>query len=228
MTTTTTTHEAFIHRVRDFVVAHAVERATITAEQAEALQAAKLVYGVGNGSYRGVCHYGAWQNGHGPAEIVEIAATGEESWTQLAGTVIHELGHVIAGLSGGHKNPWKDATVALGFVKRPLAAGQAYTLSLMTAAVRHEVARIAVEIADGRPEFARLGVTFTPKPCSSGIGSNGGRSRGAGSGSRLRLWECDCETPVKVRVASDAFAAHCDVCEAPFHKVEKTVDEAPA
>jgi len=38
--------------------------------------------------------------------------------------------------------------------------------------------------------------------------------RRPGPGSRLRLWECAC--PVKVRVASDAFAATCDVCRRPF------------
>lgn len=36
---------------------------------------------------------------------------------------------------------------------------------------------------------------------------------------RLRLYVCEC--PVKVRVASDNFEAHCDLCNGKFTKVEK-------
>jgi hypothetical protein len=38
-------------------------------------------------------------------------------------------------------------------------------------------------------------------------------------GSRLRLWQCDC--PVKVRVASDDFAATCDTCDSPFNQLNQ-------
>jgi hypothetical protein len=53
-----------------------------------------------------------------------------------------------------------------------------------------------------------------------GVGTKGGKSRGKGSGSRLRLWQCECERPVKVRVASDDFRAHCDECGAAFKQPE--------
>jgi hypothetical protein len=222
MTKTQTTHEEFIQQVRDIVVADALRRETITADEATKLSHTKLVYGLGDGSYRGVCHYQAWQNGVGAVDAVEIAATAEESWVQLAGTTIHELGHVLAGSGAGHSNDWKDAAVRLGFQKRPAAAGQRYTLSLIRFRIRHEVYALAEAIADGRPEFATFGLGLgwllkTLRPCSQGTGTRGGTSRGKGSGSRLRLWECKCTPkPVKVRIASDDFAAHCDTCGSAF------------
>lgn len=43
-----------------------------------------------------------------------------------------------------------------------------------------------------------------------------GRPVTTGAGSRLRLYECKCKKPVKVRVASDYFAATCNKCKRPF------------
>ncbi len=96
-----TTHERYLHAVRDVVVARAPERGTITAGQADRLAHTKLLYRVGDGTYRGVTVFDAWQNGVGRVDIVEIAATGQESWTQLAGTVIHDLLTALAGRSAG-------------------------------------------------------------------------------------------------------------------------------
>ena len=104
----TTTHERYLHAVRDVVIARALERQTITGGQGKRLAHTKLLYGVGDGTDRGVTVFDAWENGVGRVDIVEIAATGQESWIQLAGTVIHELGHVLSGMSAGHSNPWKD------------------------------------------------------------------------------------------------------------------------
>lgn len=225
MTKTQTTHEEFIQQVRDIVVSDALHAGRIDKDEAAKLSHTKLVYGIGDGSYRGVCHYSAWQNGVGKVDAVEIAATAEESWVQLAGTTIHELGHVLAGSGAGHSNDWKDAAARLGFLKRPKAAGQVYLLALIRPAIRREVYELAQAIGDGRPEFATYGLGLgwllkTLRPCSQGQGTRGGKSRGKGSGSRLRLWECGCERPVKVRVASDDFQAHCDVCGEAF--VNKT------
>src|SRR5437016_13823745 len=91
------THEQFCHDVRAAAVAWASARGSITEAEAARLMAAKLVYGVGSGGYRGVCHYRAWANGHGPVEVVEVAASGEESLVQVAGTTPHELGHTLPG-----------------------------------------------------------------------------------------------------------------------------------
>ena len=222
---TTTTHELFIHAVRDIAIAHARAEGIIDEAMLTRLAHAKLLYGIGDGSYRGVCYYSAWENGIGNVDVVEIAASAQESWVQLAGTTIHELGHVLAGKGMGHGNEWKDAAVSLGFRKRPEAAGQVYRLAMFAPAIRHAVYALAAKIGDGSPAFRAYGLGglggfgFTmvkPRPCGAGIGTKGGKSRGKGSGSRLRLWECECERPVKVRVASDDFRAHCDECESPF------------
>jgi len=213
------THERYIHQVREAVIAHALDRETITAEQAERALHAKLLYGIGHG-YRGVCHYDAWENGIGRVDVVEVAATAQESWVQLAGTTVHELAHVVAGFGAGHGNAWKDAAVKLGFTIRPAAAGQVYHLAMVTPSLRHRIYALTGEIGDGHPAFRRFGVGaaigIKPRPCSAGVGVRGGKSRGQGSGSRLRLWECECAKPVKVRIASDDFKAHCDECGAAF------------
>jgi hypothetical protein len=224
---TTTTHELFIHAVRDIVIAYARTESTIAEETIDGdltrLAHAKLLYGIGDGSYRGICHYGAWQNGIGNVDVVEIAAITQESWVQLAGTTIHELAHVLAGFGHGHDVEWKDAAVSLGFRKRPDAAGQVYRLALFAPAIRHAVYALAATIGDGSPAFRTYGsglagllTMIKPRPCSAGVGTKGGTSRGTGSGSRLRLWECECARPVKVRVASDDFKAHCDECGSAF------------
>ena len=73
------THEQFVHDVRAAAVAWATARGTITGAEAGRILAAKLVYGAGDGRYRGVCHYSAWANGLGPVEVDEIAAAGPRS-----------------------------------------------------------------------------------------------------------------------------------------------------
>lgn len=230
-TASTTTHEQFIHGVREIVLADALAAGRITPEQAERLAHVKLVYGIGDGTYRGICHYEAWENGHGKIEAIEIAAIAEESWVQLAGTTIHEMGHALAGHMAGHSVDWKDSTVQLGFTKRPEAAGQRYVLALFRPAIRHQIAELAATLADGSPTFARgaswLGILIGQlKPCSAGVGTKGGKSRGKGSGSRLRLYECQCfehdgrPGPYKVRIASDTFHATCEKCGAVFERQE--------
>jgi hypothetical protein len=221
---TTTTHEQFIHAVRDIVITAARAAGEIDEAMLTRLAHAKLLYGIGDGSYRGICHYEAWENGIGKVDVIEIAASAQESWVQLAGTTIHELGHVLAGFGSGHGNEWKDAAVSLGFKIRPAAAGQVYRLAMFAPSIRHAIYALAARIGDGSPAFRTYGLgglaglfaNVKPRPCSAGIGTKGGTSRGKGSGSRMRLWECECARPVKVRVASDDFRAHCDECESAF------------
>jgi hypothetical protein len=240
------THELYLHAVRDVVVTRATVRGTITPAQAERLANTKLLYGIGDGSYRGVTVFGAWQSGDehnasdntdnggggrsgggGRVDIVEVAATGQESWVQLAGTVIHELAHVLAGPAAGHSTAWKDTAVALGFTMRPAAAGQVYHLAMIEPTIRRAVHALAQRIGDGRPEFRTFAIPApttpaTPRPCSAGVGTRGGASRGKGSGSRMRLWECACTPkPVKVRVASDDFQATCDRCGTAFRRADQ-------
>ncbi len=234
MRTTTTTHEEFIQKVRDIAVADALRREAISAEEADRLQHAKLVYGLGVGLYRGICHYGAWRNGVGPVEAIEIAATAEESWVQLAGTTIHELGHALAGVGAGHDKDWKDACVRLGFTKRPAAAGQVYFLSLIRSEIRRQVYELAGEIGDGSPDFARFGVgtgitVSKPRPCSQGHGTRGGTSRGKGSGSRQVKATCGCGRIIRAsRSVLEGAPIRCEACGEAFEIEEAASDRLAA
>lgn len=210
-------HEDFIKQVRD-VVAKNVSDSSIR----ERLLAAKLVYGIGDGSYRGICYFGAWKNGHPSVELVEVAASGEESPVQLAGTTIHELAHVLAGSKAGHGREWVKACEFLG-LRKVKAAGTRYTLAHFSPAIRELIEKMST-LTDGTPIFganARGFVGLPPmklRPCPLGIGVRGGKSRGAGSGSRLRKFVCGCEKPVIARVAAEEFNATCDVCNQKFQR----------
>lgn len=208
------THEAYIAGVRDLILA----AAQLTDEQAEKLSHTKLLYGAGQAGVRGVCYFEAWENGIGKVDVVEIGAATQESWVQLAGTTLHELAHVLAGNTAGHSVEWKEAAKVLGFTKRPEAAGQRYSLALFNGTLREQLVQLAQTIADGSPAFrstfATLGLTMTPRPCSAGYGTRGGRSRGAGSGSRSRLWVCG--HGQKIRAASTTLDISCNVCGTKF------------
>ena len=54
-----TTHERYLHAVRNLIISRAVVRATITADLAQRLTHTKLLYGVGDGTYRGVTVFDA-------------------------------------------------------------------------------------------------------------------------------------------------------------------------
>jgi hypothetical protein len=224
----TGTVETFLMMARDAILS----TADLKPDEYERLANVKVTYGMGDGSYRGITAYGAWKRGtpgtdelsdaHSTTDFIEIAATAQESWIQLAGTLLHELGHSLAGMGTGHGKAWKSECVRLGFVKEPAAAGQRYWLSLFRPELRLALYGIARVLRDGSPNFWTRGMSgagvATVKPCRAGQGTRGGKSRGTGSGSRLRLWECGCERPVKVRVASDAFDATCNVCAQPFER----------
>lgn len=217
---TDSTTERFLAIVRGLILASA----DITDDERKSLSRVKITYGAGNGTYRGITCFGAWNGNDGEStDFIEIAASAQESWVQLAGTTLHELGHSLAGLGAGHGKDWKESCVRLGFRIKPAAAGQRYYLSMFGPSVRQAIYRAALAVQDGSPAFATFGagafrVGATPRPCRAGQGARGGTSRGAGSGSRLRLWECECDRPIKVRIASDDFQAHCDRCSSPFKR----------
>lgn len=208
MSKTTVTHEQFVNAVAALAIGRIDD-----AESRAKLAAIKLVYGAGQAGLRGVTYYQRWQNGdpNQAAPFVEVCAMGEESWIQLAGTTIHELGHVLAGFGAGHGPDWKAACERLG-LRRIKAAGTNYCLANFDPGLRLAIAALA-RPSDGQPvsPLSALfpaglgGKAFRIKPCGAGIGVRGGKSRGIGSGSRLRLWQCSCGC--KVRVASDDFAA---------------------
>jgi hypothetical protein len=212
------THEAFIQAVRAAVVSR-VNDPVIR----ERLSSAKLVYGAGPLGVRGRCVFGAWSNGESH-DFLEIAALGEESYVQLAGTTIHELAHCLAGATAGHGKLWKLAAQALGLATVE-AGGQDYQPDHFAAEVWAMVEALP-HPSDGKPSFPSMatGRPVRRRPCPLGIGTRGGKSRGTGSGSRLRLYVCGCPEGTsgrKVRVASDDFDARCNRCNERFAKPEE-------
>lgn len=151
----------------------------------------------------------------------------------MAGTTIHELGHVLAGWEAGHGKEWHAACGRLG-LRRIKAAGTSYCLANFAPDLRLAIAGL-VRPDEGEPVSDLFGGAAgglaigkrkmgSIKPCTAAIGTRGGTSRGAGSGSRLRLWECEGSAghkPVKVRVASDDFRATCDCCKTAFRLIVK-------
>ena len=211
------THEAFVHGVYKL----AMSRAWLTEEERAKLGAIKLVYGAGQSGLRGVTYYQRWKQG-GEQEarpFVEVCAFGQESWVQVAGTCLHELGHVLAGWDAGHGQGWRTACSRLG-LRSVKAAGTRYSLAGFDPELRLAIAALP-RPDEGEPVqslggLIPTGILPTLKPCPAGYGTRGGRSRGKGSGSRLRLWLCECEPPVRVRAAGDRLHARCLDCEAQF------------
>ncbi len=205
------THEEFIAAVRDV----AISRLT-TEPIKDRVRFTKIGYGSVDG-VRGVCHFGTWQNGT-THDLVTISTIGEESPLQLCGTVLHELGHVVAGASAGHGKAWKEACRELGLTVAE-AAGQAYDLPHFSADVQTAIMSLTYP-TDGRPTFGNymgaLPVAKTFRPCPLGIGTRGGKSRGQGSGSRLRKWVCSCGQIV--RASTDDLNAYCGKCGGSFNR----------
>lgn len=210
------THEEFVTAIAD------VAAGKLGSAEQEKVRAIKLCYGAGPDGTRGVTYFNRWKTGPEAAmPFVAINAIHQESIVQLAGTTLHELGHVLAGWEAGHRKDWSDACSRLG-LRCVKAAGTAYTWAHFAPDIRHAIACLPRPV-DGNPlPLAALalpgGRTPAIKPCSAGQGTKGGRSRGTGSGSRLRLFECECEPPIKVRVARDEFDCTCNTCSTVFLK----------
>lgn len=208
----TYTHEQFIQAVRDIVAAKL--------EDPKPLLDAKLAYGAGSPSLRGVTYYERWQNGQEKTAFAEICAFGESNNIQLAGTTIHELAHVISRGSG-HAKGWVDACNRLGlrFVR---AAGTRYSMACFAPDVREAISKLPAP-TDGKPSMFRSSglaggapLQAVIRPCLAGIGTRGGKSRGPGSGSRLRKFVCGCG--VIVRASRDVLDATCNLCESKFER----------
>lgn len=205
--TNTLTHEQYINAVRAIVVARIPEVA-----DREKLMAVKLTYGA-HERVRGVTYFNQWTH-HGKDECVDfacISAMGQESIVQLAGTTIHELGHVLAGAGHGHDGEWHDACYRLG-LRNIKAAGTRYLWANFMPDIRERIVALGVP-SDGKPQF--LNGLLTRKGtggavgrmlpgglpgCTHGVGSRGGKSRGVGSGSRMLKVVCS-DSGYTVRVA---------------------------
>lgn len=203
----TLTHEQYINAVRAIVVSRLPESA-----DREKLMAVKLTYGA-HERVRGVTYFNQWAC-HGKECSVDfacISAMGQESIVQLAGTTVHELGHVLAGIGHGHDKEWHESCYRLG-LRNIKAAGTNYLWANFLPEVREKIAALGSP-SDGTPQF--LNGLLTRKGtggavgkmlpgnlpgCTHGVGSRGGKSRGVGSGSRMLKVAC-VDTGYTARVA---------------------------
>jgi hypothetical protein len=96
---------------------------------------------------------------------------------QLAGTTIHELGHVLGGWQAGHGKDWRKACERLG-LRRMKAAGTTYSWAMFAPELRTAITRLGTP-TDGAP----LNTAATPRigkrrvtvgPCTAGVGTRGG------------------------------------------------------
>ena len=214
------THEQYIHAVRELAIEFAIlhngtEYLFNNGEQIDKLRSVKLTYGRGALGLRGVTQFNAWKH-ECDTDLIEICALGEESYVQLAGTTIHELAHVLAGISAGHSKTWKSACEALGL--RRMKVSVHYQLALFHPWIRDRLARMD-KPSDGNPTLT-LGNLFkhrkgsSVRVCTQGIGTKGGKSRGAGSGSRLRKYVCG--HGQIIRASTDTLDCTCNVCDTAF------------
>lgn len=180
-------HETFIRAVAVLGIDKLPE------DKREHVSAAKLTYGAGEKGLRGVTYFNRWLDDKEQVrEFIEVCAQGEENPVQLAGTTLHELGHVLAGMGVGHGKVWKESCATLG-LRRVKAAGTNYLLAMFEPDIRYQLMGLIERLEKARPANGKQGYPHVrPKPCSTGVGVRGGASRGVGSGSRLRKYTCMC------------------------------------
>lgn len=214
------THEDYIRSVVQAVL----DYPDLAEGDREKIEAIKLVYGAGDHSRRGVTYFNRWaREGADPVPLVEICAFGQDTSNllQVAGTTIHELGHVCAGHMAGHSKDWKFACERLGLIGIK-AAGTEYCEDNFDPVLLKAIKALPAP-TEGKPcAWGALGgiTKRTTGSCTLGFGVMGGKSRGPGSGSRLRLYECECVPPVKIRASRDDLNCTCGICNARFNKPE--------
>jgi hypothetical protein len=207
------THEQFVHSV----AALGVELLKDEADKAQAART-KLTYGAGMAGLRGVTYFDKWLNNKAEqAHFVEICAHGEENPVQLAGTTLHELGHVLAGFQAGHGKEWHASCHKLG-LRAIRAAGTHYSMAMFHPAIRGRISSLIERLNDGQPATAGKGLV-KPRVCTMGIGTRGGKSRGVGSGSRLRKYVCQCGQIL--RASTDDLDATHNTCGTLFSMVDR-------
>lgn len=111
----------------------------------------------------------------------------------VLGTLLHELLHASVGCQHGHKKPFSQAARTVGLAGPPTATVVGESLRPLLLSY---VERVGL--------YPHAAITVRSKEKV---------------GSRLRLYQCGCNPPVKVRVASDTFAAVCLNCDTDFTQV---------
>ena len=171
------THEQWITSVAEIAASR------LSSTDAEKVRSIKLTYGAGPQGIRGVTYFDRWHASAGAVPFVEISAFNQELITQVAGTVLHELGHVLAPIGAGHSKLWHEACSKLG-LRHVRAAGTNYTWAHFAPDIRERVTALKMP-RDGRPNALLLPNGLLPKlrRCGAGFGTRGGKS----SRCRVRL-----------------------------------------
>lgn len=182
------THESYILAIRDAILYR------LKPEAREKLTNTRFVYGMGHRGIRGITYYDMWKHDpksepHKQHAVVEVCIFGEENSLQIAGTMLHEMGHVLAGYEAAHGPMWKDWCHKIGYANATATInyGDPGTFD-------EEFVKTLSKIPppdDGTPGQGKHLPSFKGgKTCSAGHGTHGGKSRGTGSGSRMKKLEC--------------------------------------
>jgi hypothetical protein len=113
----------------------------------------------------------------------------------VLGTLLHELLHASVGCQHGHKKPFSQAARKVGLAGPPTAT-----------VVGESLRPLLLSYVERVGPYPHAAITVKSKE----------KVR-----SRQRLYQCGCNSPVKVRVASDTFAAVCLHCNEDFMQVVK-------
>ena len=77
----------------------------------------------------------------------------DDAW-QLAGTIVHELAHVMVGVAAQHNEDWREACEALGLgLQNPAAIGITYTPDSFTTDIRAAIASAIEQFCKQHPKL---------------------------------------------------------------------------
>lgn len=246
------THESYLDAIRRAAIKWAATKTkdhapTITPEESALLSSIKIAYGNSPSGVLGQCHLAKWSGPKGATfPLVTVSAIYQESPVQLAITILHELGHVLAEQRAytravedakgtdtkpnaahvrcGHDSKWEQGAkdIGLSVPKATYTTGDA-AWTQIAPGLSESIQSIAPP-TEGSPILGTEGwakdAEGRPIPptrrCTGGDGSRGGRSRGAGSKSRFWKYQCGCPKIIRYAGSRVPLRAACLDCGEPF------------